>query len=80
MELIPGSILKDRYEIKEQLGKGGMGAVYLAYDQALDQQVAVKTNLVSSEESRKQFETEARLLAKLRHPNLPLVFDHFNRG
>ncbi len=80
MELIPGSILKDRYEIREQLGKGGMGAVYLAYDQALDQLVAVKTNLVSSEESRKQFETEARLLAKLRHPNLPLVFDHFIEG
>jgi len=77
MELMSGSILKDRYVIKEQLGKGGMGAVYLAEDRALDQLVAVKSNAISSEQGRRQFEREARLLAKLRHPNLPLVFDHF---
>jgi Tol biopolymer transport system component/serine/threonine protein kinase len=77
MELMTGSILRNRYEIKEQLGKGGMGAVYLAEDRALDQLVAVKANAITSEQGRRQFETEARLLAKLRHPNLPLVFDHF---
>ena len=77
MTLNPGSILKDRYVIKEQLGQGGMGAVYLAEDTALDQLVAVKSNLNPGEEGKRQFEVEARLLAKLRHPNLPLVFDHF---
>jgi serine/threonine-protein kinase len=77
MELSSGFLLKDRYLIKELLGKGGMGAVYLAEDQALDQLVAVKSNLNPGEQSQRQFEVEARLLAKLRHPNLPLVFDHF---
>ena len=77
MELTSGSLLKGRYLIKERLGKGGMGAVFLAEDTALDQLVAVKSNAIASEQARRQFETEARLLAKLRHPNLPLVFDHF---
>ena len=77
MELSPGTLLKDRYLIKELLGQGGMGAVYLAEDTALDQLVAVKSNLNPGEQSLRQFEVEARLLAKLRHPNLPLVFDHF---
>lgn len=77
MALTPGSILRDRYLIKEPLGSGGMGTVYLAEDQALDQLVAVKSNHNPDEESTRQFEIEARLLAKLRHPNLPLVFDHF---
>ncbi|MGD2027129.1 MAG: protein kinase [Anaerolineales bacterium] len=77
MEIPSETILRDRYIIKEQLGRGGMGAVYLAEDTALDQLVAVKANLNPGEQAKRQFETEARLLAKLRHPNLPLVFDHF---
>jgi len=77
MELNQGFKLRDRYIIREKLGKGGMGAVYLAEDTALEQLVAVKANLNPSQQSQRQFETEARLLAKLRHPNLPLVFDHF---
>jgi serine/threonine protein kinase len=77
MELSPGHLLKNRYQIKEPLGQGGMGTVYLAEDTALDQLVAVKSNLNPGSEGAKQFEVEARLLAKLRHPNLPLVFDHF---
>jgi serine/threonine protein kinase len=77
MELTPGIVLKDRYVIDKQLGKGGMGAVYLATDQAVDRQVAVKANLNPSPESQRQFTREARMLAGLRHPNLPLVSDHF---
>jgi len=72
-----GSILYDRYRIESQLGKGGMGTVYLAYDQTLDIKVALKENLNPDPDSEAQFKREARLLASLRHPNLPRVTDHF---
>ncbi|MEI8132788.1 MAG: serine/threonine-protein kinase, partial [Leptolinea sp.] len=54
-----------------------MGAVYLAFDNTLEHEVAVKSNLNPSESATAQFLREARLLAKLRHPNLPRVNDHF---
>ncbi len=75
--LEPGSILHNRYRIESQLGKGGMGAVYLAFDQTLQIQVALKENLNLNPESERQFQREATLLASLRHPNLPRVTDHF---
>lgn len=77
MSLAPGSILRDRYRIEDQLGKGGMGAVYLARDLSLDLYVAVKENLNLNPDSEEQFLREARLLAELRHPNLPRVTDYF---
>ena len=63
-----------------QLGQGGMGAVYEAIDQRLDTTVALKETLFSDERLRKQFEREARLLARLHHPALPRVSDHFSEG
>ena len=80
MELQSGDILKKRYEIIRPLGKGGMGAVYLARDKALDTEVAVKSNINLNETSGRQFLKEAQLLASLRHPNLPRVIDHFIEG
>jgi len=77
MDILPDSTLNKRYRITRQLGKGGMGAVYLAYDVALEHEVALKTNLTSSEQGSQQFLREARLLARLRHPNLPRVIDYF---
>jgi len=77
MPLAPGSILRDRYRIEDQLGKGGMGAVYLAHDLTLDLRVAVKENLSITPDAEEQFLREARLLAELRHPNLPRVTDYF---
>ncbi len=77
MPLEAGSILHNRYRIEGQLGKGGMGAVYLAHDQTLGIKVAVKENLNLNPESERQFKREASLLATLRHPNLPRVTDHF---
>ncbi len=70
-------LLRDRYRVISMLGRGGMGAVQLAYDTALDMQVAVKSNHNTDENSKEQFLREARLLATLRHPNLPRVIDHF---
>ncbi|MCX7643410.1 MAG: serine/threonine protein kinase, partial [Armatimonadetes bacterium] len=72
-----GTILHGRYRLEKVLGCGGMGAVYLATDLRLNTKVAVKENLDASPESQQQFTTEASILAKLRHPNLPRVRDFF---
>ena len=85
MTLTTGTTLENRYRIEELLGAGGMGAVYRAYDTRLQQAVAIKENTMAvpgiSPEvvtaSRHQFEREALMLARLRHPNLPRVSDHF---
>jgi hypothetical protein len=78
--LTPETILQGRYRIVRQLGQGGMGAVYEAVDQRLDTTVALKETLFADERLRKQFEREARLLARLHHPALPRVSDHFAEG
>src|SRR5256884_3667078 len=78
--LSPETIVQGRYRIVRQLGQGGMGAVYEAVDQRLDTTVALKETLFTDEKLRKQFEREARLLARLHHPALPRVSDHFNEG
>jgi serine/threonine protein kinase len=77
MTLENGFLLKQRYRIEGILGQGGMGAVYRATDENLDIQVAVKENTFFSEEYARQFQREAKILASLRHPNLPRVFDYF---
>lgn len=71
------TVLYGRYRLERVLGCGGMGAVYLATDLRLNSKVAVKENLDTSPESQQQFATEASILAKLRHPNLPRVQDFF---
>src|SRR5260370_10610858 len=55
-----------------------MGAVYEAVDERLDTIVALKETLFTDEKLRKQFEREARLLARMHHQALPRVSDHFN--
>lgn len=57
-----------------------MGAVYEALDERLDAVVALKETLFADERLRKQFEREARLLARMHHPALPRVSDHFSEG
>ena len=77
MPLQPDTLLHDRYQILNELGHGGMGAVYRGRDDNLGVEVAVKENLFVSPEAERQFKREATLLASLRHPNLPRVTDHF---
>ncbi len=78
MALEPGSLLNDRYRIEEVIAKGGMGAIYRAFDVTLNIPVAVKENFLTSEQFARQFRREASLLAGMRHPNLPRVTDHFS--
>jgi serine/threonine protein kinase len=78
--LAPETVLQSRYRIIRQLGQGGMGAVYEALDERLDATVALKETLFTDERLRKQFEREARLLARMHHPALPRVSDHFAEG
>ncbi|HEY3999449.1 MAG TPA: protein kinase [Candidatus Xenobia bacterium] len=78
-----GDVLNDRYRIERVLGKGGMGAVYLATHLHLEEPVAVKELQIPKASARlleaaeKQFRSEARILNRLRHPNLPRVYDFF---
>lgn len=86
--LTPGTILRERYKIIELVGRGGMGATYRAEDLRLKGRLcAVKEALpdpdASAEElkqSREQFYQEASTLARLDHPNLPKVSDHFSHN
>jgi serine/threonine protein kinase len=78
--LTEGTFLQERYRVIRQLGQGGMGAVYEALDERLDTTVALKETFFAEEKLRKQFEREARLLARMHHPALPRVSDHFNEG
>ncbi len=71
------TLLQDRYHIIRPIGKGGMGAVYQATDIRLDCTVALKQTLLTNATMRRAFEHEAQLLARLRHPTLPKVSDHF---
>ncbi len=77
--LEPGTVLQGRYRIANQIGKGGMGSVYLAHDLRLRNQVALKETLFSNDNMayRRAFEQEAQILARLRHQALPKVIDHF---
>ncbi len=82
--LTGGKILDKRYEILELIKTGGMGAVYKARDNRLTQICAVKELLSASidddEYAVKRFHEEAKILASLRHSNLPRVIDHFTEN
>ena len=69
--------LASRYRLIRVLGKGGFANVYLAYDSVLDQEVAIKILKLgqTSASDRDRFLREARISAKLRHPNIATVFD-----
>ncbi len=76
--LAPNTLLQNRYLIVHLIGKGGMGEVYLAVDQRLGSAIALKRTLHGdNEQLGDAFEREARTLARLRHPALPKVSDHF---
>ena len=83
-----GDVLRGRYRIRERIGKGGMGNIYLADDLRLEgRQCALKevehdrtVPVKLLKEARQQFLHEATVLARLDHPNLPKVSDFFSIG
>src|SRR5450759_3865368 len=76
MSETPSSV--DRFEISRILGKGGMGTVYLARDQRLGRQVAVKvlnTDDTISDEARARFLREARTAGSIRQQNVATIYE-----
>src|SRR5881409_2136448 len=77
MQLISGARL-GRYEIRSQLGAGGMGEVYLAQDTKLDRKVALKIlpgEVASDHERMRRFTQEAKAAAALNHPNIAHIYE-----
>jgi eukaryotic-like serine/threonine-protein kinase len=83
-----GEVLRSRYKVRERIGQGGMGSIYLADDIRLKgRQCALKEVEYDRalpdnirDEARDQFLREATILARLDHPNLPKVSDFFSSG
>lgn len=77
------AMVRERYRIVAELGRGAMGIVYCARDLRLDRDVALK--VMSAEvravpEAIRLFETEARALAQLNHPNIVGIYDQADEG
>ncbi|MFI5346937.1 MAG: serine/threonine-protein kinase [Elusimicrobiota bacterium] len=70
-------LLNGQYEVREQVGEGGMGAVYKGWDRALKRPVAVKrlrAELQKNARERERFLREAELVASLRHPHIVEIY------
>src|SRR5712691_10065881 len=77
MSLVTGTKL-GRYEIRAQLGAGGMGEVYLAQDTKLDRKVAIKilpADLAANQDRMRRFTQEAKAAAALNHPNIAHIYE-----
>jgi beta-lactam-binding protein with PASTA domain/predicted Ser/Thr protein kinase len=74
----PGTIIDGRYRVVSRLGSGGMADVYLAEDQLLGRQLAVKVlhhHFAEDQEFVERFRREASSAARLSHPNIVAIFD-----
>jgi serine/threonine protein kinase len=75
---LPAGTKLGRYEIRSQLGAGGMGEVYLAQDTKLDRKVALKilpADVASNRDRMDRFVREAKSAASLSHPNIAQIFE-----
>ena len=72
------TVLGERYTLLEPLGSGGMAKVYLAHDNVLDRDVALKVlreQYADDEDFVERFRREAKNAASLNHPNIVQVYD-----
>lgn len=70
-----------RYQIKEEIGAGGMGVVYRAYDEKLERDLAIKVlaaGVLHDDAARKRFRNEALALSRLNHPAIQIIHDFEN--
>ena len=77
-ELPEGTLLAGRYHIKDLVGQGGMGAVYAAHDDDLDEDIALKVlrpDLASDTDFQRRLKAEVRLARRVSHPNVCRVHD-----
>lgn len=73
-----GRILDDRWRIEEKIGEGGMGSIYLASQESVGREVAVKTlrtALSENDEFSERFMREARVTSSINHPHCVTIFD-----
>lgn len=78
-----GEVFEGKWRIESKLGAGGMGTVFLAHDLALDRKVAIKVlarELSNDAEFVARFEREAKLTARLEHPNVVPVYSVGRHG
>ena len=64
-----------RYELREPIGRGGMGIVFRGRDRELDREVAIKVTAWSTEGDAERLRAEARVLARLEHPGIVPIHD-----
>ena len=65
------------YKVDRELGRGGMGEVYLGHDARLDRQVAIKAlpaHLATDPDRLARFQREAKVLASLNHPSIAAIY------
>jgi serine/threonine protein kinase/TolB-like protein/Tfp pilus assembly protein PilF len=80
---IPPGTRLGRYEVKSQLGAGGMGEVYLALDSELGRTIAIKIlpeELASDEHRLRRFVQEARAASALNHPHILTIYEIGGKG
>ena len=74
----PGRVLFDRYRLLEKIGEGGMGEVWRVWHVNLEAERAlklIKPELAQNDKGWRRFQREARLMAKINHPNAVAVYD-----
>jgi TolB-like protein len=78
LELTRGATFADRYEIIEELGKGGMARVYRAYDRKIEEDIAlklIKSDISADAQTIERFRNELKLARKITHRNVCRMYD-----
>ena len=75
-----GDRIADRYLLQKPIGRGGMGVVWLAWDERLERRVAVKCARLDDDRATRRLMGEARNAGRLHHPNIVGVFDFVDEG